>query len=52
MTYLFDDFLTFGILGFFLLGRDGHFHFARDFEAGNDTRLHCLGTVEPSGFCF
>lgn len=28
------------------------FTFCKDLEAGNDTRLHCLGTVEPLGFCF
>lgn len=35
-----------------LLGRDG-FHISfQGSRGGNDTRLHCLGTVEISGLCF
>jgi hypothetical protein len=33
------------------MGRDGY-HIFQGSRGGNDTRLHCLGTVEISGFVF
>jgi hypothetical protein len=50
VTY-FDDFLasrTFLGVCVLLMGRDGY-HIFQGSRGGNDTRLHCLGTVEISG---
>lgn len=34
-----------------LMGRDGY-HIFQGSRGGNDTRLHCLGTIAISGFGF